>query len=77
VFGPTVAALIMGWAGTQALFYYTAAIHAAMAAFAILRISMRHGLAGAHREPYEPQPQQSTLATAEFDPRSAEEKSAA
>ena len=77
VFGPTVAALIMGWAGTQALFYYTAAIHAAMASFAILRITMRHGLAGAHREPYEPQPQQATLATAEFDPRSAEEKSAA
>ncbi len=77
VFGPTVAALIMGWAGTQALFYYTAAIHAAMASFAILRISLRHDASGAHREPYEAQPQQSTLATAEFDPRSTEEKSAA
>ncbi len=77
VFGPTVAALIMGWAGTQALFYYTAAIHAAMASFAILRISLRHDASGVHREPYEPQPQQSTLATAEFDPRSTEETSAA
>jgi len=77
VFGPTVAALIMGWAGTQALFYYTAAIHAAMASFAILRISLRHETAGVHRDPYEPQPQQATLATAELDPRSTEEKSAA
>jgi MFS family permease len=77
VFGPTLAALIMGFAGTQALFFYTASIHAAMAVFTILRISMRHPLPDAHREPYEPQPQQSTLATAEFDPRSTEEKSAA
>ena len=77
VLGPTIAALIMGWAGTQALFYYTASIHAAMASFAILRITMRHGSAGVHRDAYEPQPQQATLATAELDPRSAEEKSAA
>src|SRR5476651_2569148 len=49
VFGPTVAALIMGWAGTQALFFYTAAIHAAMAAFTILRITVRHGSGGMHQ----------------------------
>jgi len=65
----------MGWAGTQALFYYTAAIHAAMASFAILRSTMRHETVGVHRDPCEPQ--QATLAMAEFDPRSAEEKSAA
>ncbi|MGZ5924245.1 MAG: MFS transporter [Rhizomicrobium sp.] len=76
VFGPTVAALMMGWAGTQALFYYSAAIHAAMAVFAIVRISMRDEPANIHREPYEPQPQQATLATAEFDPRSADEQAA-
>lgn len=74
VFGPTVAAFIMGKLGTQALFYYSAAIHAAMALFAIARIAMRDEPSNMHREPYEPQPQQATLATAEFDPRSAEEQ---
>jgi MFS family permease len=73
VFGPTLAALAMGWAGTSTLFFYSAAIHAAMAIFTIVRISQRDEPANAHREPYEPQPQQATLATAEFDPRNPEE----
>jgi MFS family permease len=73
VFGPTLAALAMGWAGTSTLFLYSAAIHAAMAIFTIVRISLRDEPANAHREPYEPQPQQATLATAEFDPRNPEE----
>src|SRR6185295_5194975 len=77
VLGPTMAASIMGLAGTQALFFYTAMIHAAMATFSIARISQRQDALGTQRDPYEPQPQQATLATAEFDPRSAEEKSAA
>lgn len=76
VIGPTLAALIMGREGTQALFFYTAAIHAAMAAFAVARITLRNETASAHRDPYEPQPQQATLATAEFDPRSADEQGA-
>ena len=76
VFGPTVAAFIMGRLGTQSLFYYSASIHAAMAIFTIIRISMRDEPADAHRDPYEPQPQQATLATAEFDPRSVEEQRA-
>jgi MFS family permease len=73
VFGPTLAALAMGWAGTSTLFLYSAAIHAAMAIFTLVRISLRDEPANAHREPYEPQPQQATLATAEFDPRNPEE----
>ena len=73
VFGPTLAALAMGWAGTSTLFFYSAAIHAAMAIFTIVRISQRDEPANAHREPYEPQPQQATLAAAEFDPRNTEE----
>ena len=75
VVGPTLAAWIMGLAGTEALFFYTAAIHAAMAGFAILRISLRDETPATHRDPYEPQPQQATLVTAEFDPRSEQEKS--
>jgi MFS family permease len=76
IVGPTLAALVMGWAGTGALFFYSAAIHAAMAVFTVLRISIRDEPPDAHREPYEPQPEQATLVTAEFDPRSADERSA-
>jgi len=73
VVGPTFAALVMGYAGTAALFLYSAAIHAAMAIFTLVRIAMRDEPADAHREPYEPQPQQATLVTAQFDPRNPEE----
>ena len=73
VVGPTFAALVMGYAGTAALFLYSAAIHAAMAIFALVRIAMRDEPADAKREPYEPQPQQATLVTVQFDPRNPEE----
>jgi hypothetical protein len=73
VVGPTFAALVMGYAGTAALFLYSAAIHTAMAIFTLVRIAMRDEPADAHREPYEPQPQQATLVTAQFDPRNPEE----
>src|ERR1041385_9101804 len=74
VVGPTLAALVMGWAGTGALFFYSAAIHAAMTVFTLARISLRDEPPAAHRDPYEPQPEQATLATVEFDPRSADER---
>ena len=73
VVGPTFAALVMGYAGTAALFLYSAAIHAAMAIFTLVRIAMRDEPADAHRDPYEPQPQQATLVTAQFDPRNPED----
>jgi len=73
VVGPTFAALVMGYAGTAALFLYSAAIHAAMAIFTLVRIAMRDEPADAHREPYEPQPQQATLVIVQFDPRNPEE----
>ncbi len=56
VSGPTLAALAMGWFGTSALFFYTAAIHAAMAVFAIVRITMKQAASPAARERYEPLP---------------------
>jgi MFS family permease len=69
VLGPTVAALAMGRFGTQALFYYTASIHIAMAAFAIARIAVRDAPSAEHHARYEAQPQQGTPASAELDPR--------
>jgi hypothetical protein len=57
------------------LFLYTATIHAAMALFAAVRIRLREETPS-HRDPYEPQPQQATLVTAEFDPRAEQEQSA-
>ncbi|MEJ1967357.1 MAG: MFS transporter [Rhizomicrobium sp.] len=70
--GPTIAALVMGRFGTGALFFYTAAIHAAMAVFAILRLAMKEAPAGATRDRYEMLPQQSTPAEAQLDPRGAD-----
>jgi MFS family permease len=69
VLGPTVAALAMGRFGTQALFFYTATIHVAMAVFAILRIAVRDAPSALHHARYEAQPQQGTPASAELDPR--------
>ncbi|HXC56909.1 MAG TPA: MFS transporter [Rhizomicrobium sp.] len=75
VLGPTVAALVMGRFGTAALFYYTAAIHVAMAAFAMARIAVKDP--GPHREKFAAQPEQATPASAELDPRAGDGQSAA
>ena len=77
VLGPTVAALVMGRFGTQALFFYTAAIHVAMAAFTILRMGLRDAPSNLHHDRFEAQPQQGTPASAELDPRAGEEQPAA
>jgi MFS family permease len=72
--GPTIAALAIGRFGTGALFFYTAAIHAAMAAFTIVGITMREAAPAATRDRYEAVPQQSTPAEAELDPRGANDQ---
>lgn len=77
VFGPTLAAVVMGFFGTSALFFYTAAIHVAMAVFTILRIGLRDAPTGEHHGKFEAQPQQGTPASAELDPRASEERPAA
>lgn len=69
VAGPVVAALAMGQFGTSALFFYTAAIHVAMAAFTIARIGMKERAPAINRDRYEAVPQQSTPMEAELDPR--------
>ena len=71
VLGPTLAALVIGRFGTQALFYYTASIHAAMALFTIFRVAMRDA-PSTHHDRFEAQPQQGTPASAELDPRAKE-----
>ena len=71
--GPTIAALAIGSFGTQALFFYTAAIHVAMGVFTVIRIGIKDA-ASDHREKYTAQPQQGTPASAELDPRGANEQ---
>jgi MFS family permease len=71
VFGPTVAALAIGRFGTSALFFYTASIHAAMAAFTVLRIAV-HSAPSGYYDKFEAQPQQGTPASAELDPRAGD-----
>jgi MFS family permease len=75
--GPTLAALVMGRFGTSALFFYTAAIHVAMAAFTIVRITVKDAAPAQTRDRFEALPQQSTPMEAELDPRAPEEQTAA
>ena len=74
--GPTLAALAIGRFGTGSLFFYTAAIHVAMAAFAIVRISIKDAAPAELRDRFESLPQQSSPAESALDPRAAEEKAA-
>ena len=73
VLGPTIAALAIGRFGTGALFFYTAVIHVAMAAFTVTRIGMKQAAPAGLRDRYQPLPQQATPVEAELDPRGAEQ----
>jgi MFS family permease len=75
-FGPSIAAQVIAIWGSGALFLYTAAIHVAMAAFVIVRLSMRETLIGETKDRFEPMPQQGSPAGLELDPRGPEEKAA-
>ncbi len=77
VLGPTLAAVVIGRFGTQALFFYTATIHVAMAAFTVLRIGVRTAADDIYRERYEVVPPQSTPTEAQLDPRGGDEQAAA
>ncbi len=65
--GPVIAASVTDRFGMPTLFLYTAAVHVALAAFAVARIRM----AGSppHGEPFEPMPQQASPTSLELDPR--------
>ncbi len=74
VSGPTLAALVMGAFGTATLFFYTAAIHVAMAAFTLVRIGVKSGAGDVHRDKFESTPPQSTQLEAALDPRGADDQ---
>jgi MFS family permease len=65
--GPVIAAFVTDRFGMPTLFLYTAAVHVALAVFAVARIRM----AGSppHGEPFEPMPQQASPTALELDPR--------
>lgn len=69
VAGPVVAAALMFAAGTAVLFVYTAAIHVALASFALLRTRVMEAPAGEYREPFAPVLQHGSQAALELDPR--------
>ncbi|MBS0473134.1 MAG: MFS transporter [Proteobacteria bacterium] len=77
--GPTLAALAMGQFGSRSLFFYTAAIHVAMAAFTIARIATKDAAPAESRERYEavPLPQTATFTEDTLDPRAADEQKSA
>ncbi len=72
VAGPILAALVTARAGTQALFYYTAAIHTALAAYTLYRIRKVDPASDAYRDAFKPMPQQASPTALALDPRSVE-----
>lgn len=74
VIGPPVAAIVIGYAGIGALFFYTAVIHATMAAFTLFRLRIKDAPTDAHRDRFEASPAlaQASPVSAELDPRSPE-----
>jgi MFS family permease len=75
--GPTVAAGLMDGFGTEALFFFAAAVHLAMTVFTIVRLRQKQAADKEHREKFKPLPQQSPPTCLELDPRGPEEERAA
>lgn len=73
VAGPIFAAAVMEGFGAPSLFLYTAAVHAAMLVFTLIRL--RQNKAAPLLEPFAPLPPQPSPASAELDPRGASETS--
>jgi len=65
VIGPTVAASVMDRFGAPALFFYTAAVHASMLVFTLIRLGVMKP--AVLRGPFSPLPP--SLASVELDPR--------
>src|SRR6185312_13211397 len=76
-FGPSLAAQVIAYFGSEALFLYTAAIHTAMTVFVLVRIRTREALIGETRDKFEVMPQQGSPAGLELDPRGPEGKATA
>jgi len=72
VAGPILAALVTARAGMQALFYYTAVIHAAFALYTLYRIRKMEPAPDEYRDTFSPMPQQASPVALELDPRSPE-----
>ncbi|MGA7673891.1 MAG: MFS transporter [Rhizomicrobium sp.] len=77
VLGPTFAAGVMDAFGTQALFFFTAAVHLAMMGFTLVRLRQKGSPIVGHREKFEPLPHQASPTSLELDPRGPEEEKAA
>jgi MFS family permease len=77
VLGPTLAAGVMDAFGTQALFFFTAAVHLAMMGFTVVRLRQKEAPGSEHREKFEPLPHQASPTSAELDPRGPDEQRAA
>ena len=63
--------------GASSLFFFTAAIHTAMAAFTLVRLRVKQAASAEHRDRFEPMPQQASPSSLALDPRRPEETNAA
>jgi MFS family permease len=75
--GPTIAAGLMDGFGTEALFFFAAAVHLAMTGFTIVRLRQKEAPGTEHRDKFAPLPHEASPASLELDPRGPEEEKAA
>jgi MFS family permease len=71
VAGPILAAALMGWAGSGALFGFTASVHGLLMVFVLTRLQRTPRPPAADREDFIPMPTSAT-AGLDLDPRSSE-----
>ena len=72
IVGPFLAAFIIAHSAMPSLFFYTAGVHAAMAAFTILRITAVRAASDKTHEQFIPVPQAGSTQAVELDPRAHE-----
>jgi len=72
VIGPPLAAIVIGFGGASALFFYTAFIHVSMALFTLYRLYFTDAPAATRHDRFEPAPEQASPALASLDPRNVE-----
>ncbi|MBU6445374.1 MAG: MFS transporter [Alphaproteobacteria bacterium] len=70
--GPLLAAFVTTWLGTAMLFVYTAVIHGALAAFALVRTRMTEAPPEEFHEPFAPVLPTASQVALELDPRGPE-----
>lgn len=68
--GPTAAAMVMGWFGPHALFFFTASVHVCMMFFVLVRLGIVPTRGGDHHDRFKALPVHTSPGALALDPRS-------